>query len=152
MHVYIVGFWNHRHSLILLEETTMVMTRLKTLAVIKAAEPKILTRWEKIKLLNDTEFKMNRACKHLILLNDKIGNLSRHYHRARAANHEVFRYNYRLKLAVYEGIRNVFHEYARHRAEDVAELRLELFNQRVTIVSGEDPEEMESESEDSDEN
>ena len=129
------------------------MTRSKALAVIKADEPKILTVWEKVKLLNDTEVKMHRACKHIILLNDKIEHLSTHYYRARDAKHKAFRYNYRLKLAVYEGVRNVFYEYARHRAEDVAELRLELYNQRVTIVSGHDhefdPEEMESDSEES---
>ena len=106
-----------------------------------------MTRLEKIELLRVTETKMNRACNNVILLNDKIVHLSRHYHRARAANHKAFRYTNRVKLAVYEGVRNVFYEYARDRAEDIAELRRELFNQHVTIVSASDREESESEDE-----
>ena len=49
-----------------------------------------------------------------------------------------FRYNLRLKLAVVEGVRNIYYDYAYAKADQVADLRRELFNESVEIVSGSD--------------
>ena len=68
------------------------------------------------------------------------------YKAARKSNNRAFRYNLRLKLAVIEGARNMFYDYAYAKADQVADLRRELFNESVEIVSGSDSDYM-SESE-----
>ena len=55
---------------------------------------------------------------------------------ARRTNNRSFRYNLRLKLAVVEGVRNMYYDYAYAKADQVADLRRELFNESVEIVSG----------------
>ena len=57
---------------------------------------------------------------------------------ARRTNNRSFRYNLRLKLAVVEGVRNMYYDYAYAKADQVADLRRELFNESVEIVSGSD--------------
>ncbi|KAH3856818.1 hypothetical protein DPMN_099413 [Dreissena polymorpha] len=57
---------------------------------------------------------------------------------AKRASNRVFRYNLRLKLAAIEGVRNMYYDYAYHKADRVAELRRDLFNESVEIVSGSD--------------
>jgi hypothetical protein len=59
---------------------------------------------------------------------------------AKRSNNRAFRYNLRLKLAVIEGARNMFYDYAYTKADQVAELRRELFDESVEIVSGSDSE------------
>ena len=127
----------------------MVLTRSKSAAAAVQTAQATQTRREKVAILQKTEWKLNRACENVVLLNDRIVHLSRRYYRARDCNHKTFRYNLRLKLAVYEGVRNVFYEYARDRAEEIAEMRRELYNQRVTIISSSDREETEDELDDS---
>jgi mitochondrial fission protein ELM1 len=84
------------------------------------------------------ERKLVRSCEHVILLNDKIRGLTKRYQKARAEGFKSFRYNIRIRLAAVEGVRNMYYEYARDRAEEVAELRKELYDQNVTIVAGND--------------
>ena len=43
-----------------------------------------------------------------------------------------------LKLAVVKGVRNMYYDYAYAKADQVADLRRELFNESVEIVSGSD--------------
>ena len=57
------------------------------------------------------------------------------YSKAKQDNFRCFRYNLRLKLAVIEGVRNMFYDYAYVKAEKVAELRYELFGQTIDIVT-----------------
>ncbi|WAR07227.1 hypothetical protein MAR_017185 [Mya arenaria] len=56
------------------------------------------------------------------------------------SNNKAFRYNLRLKLAVIEGVRNMYYDFAYSKADRVAELRRELFDESVEIVSGSDSE------------
>ncbi|KAL4222745.1 hypothetical protein ACF0H5_018786 [Mactra antiquata] len=90
----------------------------------------------KARQLIATERKLVRSCEHVILLNDKIRGLTKRYKAAREAGFKSFRYNLRIRLAAVEGVRNMYYEYARDRAEEVAELRKELYNQNVEIVTG----------------
>ncbi|WAR07333.1 LOW QUALITY PROTEIN: hypothetical protein MAR_017291 [Mya arenaria] len=55
-------------------------------------------------------------------------------------HNKAFRYNLRLKLAVIEGVRNMYYDFAYSKADRVAELRRELFDESVEIVSGSDSE------------
>jgi hypothetical protein len=44
-------------------------------------------------------------------------------------NHKSFRYSLRLRIAVVDGMRNMYYDYAHKKAEVVAELRQELFGE-----------------------
>ena len=68
------------------------------------------------------------------LLNQKLGEVQKRYKNARRTNNRSFRYNLRLKLAVVEGVRNMYYDYAYAKADQVADLRRELFNESVEIV------------------
>ncbi len=95
-------------------------------------------REEKTERLKDTERRLRQTCEQIILLNNQIRALTKRYNAAKAEGFGSFRYNLRVRLAAVEGVRNVFYEYARDRAEDVADLRRDLYNQNVTIVTDSD--------------
>ena len=97
-------------------------------------------RQEKIYKLGEIERHLVRSCEQIILLNDKIRGLTRRYESAKAEGYRSFRYNNRVRLAVFEGVRNVFYEYARDMAEDIADLRRELYGQNVQIIADTDSE------------
>ena len=85
--------------------------------------------------LIDNEKKFKRACEQILQLNQRMDELQFRYTKAKQANHRSFRYNLRLRLAVIEGLRNMYYDYAHHKAEAVAELRRELFGEEVEIVT-----------------
>ena len=88
--------------------------------------------------LSDAERRFRRACDQIVLLNQKLGEVQKRYKKARSTNNRSLRYNLRLKLAVIEGARNMFYDYAYTKADQVADLRRELFNESVEIVSASD--------------
>ena len=88
--------------------------------------------------LSDAERRFRRACDQIVLLNQKLGEVQKRYKKARSTHNRSFRYNLRLKLAVIEGARNMFYDYAYTKADQVADLRRELFNESVEIVSASD--------------
>ena len=88
--------------------------------------------------LSAAERRFRGACDQIVLLNQKLGEVQKCYKTARSTNNRAFRYNLRLKLAVIEGARNMFYDYAYAKADQVADLRRELFNESVEIVSGSD--------------
>ena len=88
--------------------------------------------------LSAAERRFSGACDQIVLLNQKLGEVQKRYKTARSTNNRAFRYNLRLKLAVIEGARNMFYVYAYAKADQVADLRRELFNESVAIVSGSD--------------
>ena len=90
--------------------------------------------------LQEHERHLVRACEQIILLNDKIRGLTKRYESAKLECFRSFRYNLRVRLAVVEGVRNVFYEYARDMAEDIADLRRELYGQNVEIITDTDGE------------
>ena len=84
--------------------------------------------------LQRTQTKFRRACIQLTLLNKQLDDMKERYSQAKADNFRCFRYNLRLKLAVIEGVRNMYYAYAYAKAEKVAELRHDLFGETVDIV------------------
>lgn len=88
--------------------------------------------------LSDAERRFRRACDQIVLLNQKLGEVQKRYKNARNTNNRSFRYNLRLKLAVVEGVRNMYYDYAYIKADQVADLRRELFDESVEIISGSD--------------
>lgn len=90
--------------------------------------------------LSDSERRFRKACDQIVMLNQRLGDVQKRYKAAKRSNNRSFRYNLRLKLAVIEGARNMYYEYAYAKADKVAELRRELFDESVEIVSGSDSE------------
>jgi len=62
--------------------------------------------------LQQTEIRFRKACNQINLLNRKMESIHRRYNCAKKNNHRVFRYKLRLRLAVVEGLRNMYYEYA----------------------------------------
>ena len=83
----------------------------------------------------DSERRFKRACEQIVQLNYKMSDLQSRYSRAKAENHRCFRYSLRLRLAVVEGLRNMYYDYAHNKAQTVADLRREMFGEDVQIIS-----------------
>lgn len=87
--------------------------------------------------LVDSESRFKRACQQIVQLNYSLDALQQRYNKAKKDNHRSFRYSLRLRIAVVDGMRNMYYDYAHKKAEAIAELRQELFGEVVDIVSGE---------------
>lgn len=85
--------------------------------------------------LVDAERRFRRSCEQIVLLNQALTALQKRYDDAKKKNLRAFRYHLRLRLAVIEGMRNVYYDYAHEKAKQIAELRRELFGEIVEIVS-----------------
>ncbi|WAR28898.1 hypothetical protein MAR_014602 [Mya arenaria] len=86
-------------------------------------------------ILKRTQDHFRCACDQIILLNRRMEGVLFRYHAARANTNRGFRYKLRLRLAIVEGIRNMFYEYANRKASEIVNLRRELFGEIVEIVS-----------------
>ena len=73
--------------------------------------------------LATAQFQFRRSCDQIILINQALGSLSYRYRKAKATNTRSFRYPLRLRLAVVEGIRNMYYDYAKQKAAEVQNLR-----------------------------
>ena len=89
----------------------------------------------KYSALHRAQTRFRKACIQLKLLNKQLTDMKYRYSRAKDDNFRCFRYNLRLKLAVIEGVRNMYYDYAYMKAEDVARLRHDLFGESVEIVT-----------------
>ena len=85
--------------------------------------------------LMDSERRFKRACEQIVQLNYKMSDLQSRYSTAKKENHRSFRYSLRLRLAVVEGLRNMYYDYAHNKAQTVANLRREMFGEEVHIIS-----------------
>ena len=94
--------------------------------------------------LDATERKFRRACEQIVLLNYKLSGMQARYDVAREKNLRTFRYSYRLQLAVIEGAKNVYHDYAVLQAERLRSLQMEIFGE-IPDEEEEDPDVMEEE-------
>ena len=92
--------------------------------------------------LVDNERRFKRACEQIVQLNYSLDALQQRYNKAKKDNHKSFRYSLRLHIAVVDGMRNMYYDYAHTKAEVVAELQQELFGEVVDIVSDETDVEM----------
>ena len=92
--------------------------------------------------LVDKERRFKRACEQIVQLNYSLDALQQRYSKAKNDNNRSFRYSLRLKIAVVDGMRNMYYDYAHKKAESIAELRQELFGEVVDIVSGDQDIEM----------
>ena len=93
-------------------------------------------------ILKRTQHQFRRACDQIVLLNQKMEFVLHRYHRARDIGARSFRYKLRLRLAVVEGVRNMFYEYANRKALNIVNLRRSLFGEIVEIVTDDDYEDV----------
>ena len=95
----------------------------------------------KFSALHRAQTKFRKACIQLTLLNKQLADVKERYQQAKEDNFRCFRYNLRLKLAVIEGLRNMYYDYAYMKAKDVVKLRHDLFGETVKIADSETDEE-----------
>lgn len=67
--------------------------------------------------------KFRRSCHHIRMLNRRIEEVQVRYDRAFSSGRRSFRYSHRLKLATYEGMRNMYYEYACRRADELEKMQ-----------------------------
>ena len=77
-----------------------------------------------------------RSCDQIVLINQTLKQLTFRYKKAKTENSRSFRYPLRLRLAIVEGVRNMYYDYAKQKAEEVQNLREELLEQSTSSVEG----------------
>jgi hypothetical protein len=90
--------------------------------------------------LLESERRFRRACEQIVQLNYKLDELQSRYLGAKTDGLRTFRYNYRLRLSVIEGLRNMYYDYAHQKAEDITGLKMDLYGEIVDVVSGSEDE------------
>lgn len=76
--------------------------------------------------LFEAERSFRRACDHILALNRALSEMQKRYDHASRERIRMFRYSLRLRMAVTEGVRNMFYEYATIKADEVTELRCQI--------------------------
>ena len=92
--------------------------------------------------LVDNERRFKRACEQIVQLNYSLDVLQQRYNKTKKDNHKSFGYSLRLRIAVLDGIHNMYYEYVHKKAEAVVELRQELVGDIVDVASDETDVEM----------
>ncbi|VDI40954.1 Hypothetical predicted protein [Mytilus galloprovincialis] len=95
--------------------------------------------------LEMAELKFKRSCEHIVLLNQKLDDLQVRYDKAKAEDRRSFRYPLRLKIAVVDGVRNMYYEYAMREAEKIATIKGKLLGYQAVIEVDESSDESEDE-------
>lgn len=75
--------------------------------------------------LERSEKYLKKACLQIVVLNDRLSSTTKRYHMAQASGRRSFRYTLRLKLAIIEGLRNAYYEYATIKALEMQQARRE---------------------------
>lgn len=76
--------------------------------------------------LFEAERSFRRACDQVTSLNRAIQEIQERYDRAGRNHCRMFRYSLRLRMAVTEGVRNMFYEYATIKADEITDLRCQI--------------------------
>ncbi|WAR19790.1 hypothetical protein MAR_001628 [Mya arenaria] len=92
-------------------------------------------------VLEQTERKFRRACDQIVLLNERLSSCQIRYKKARDSNRKSLRYPLRLRLAMVEGIRNMYYDYATQKVEEIERLRNVLADYIIDdiYISDEEP-------------
>ena len=79
--------------------------------------------------LAETEMKFQRACEQIVLLNCKLSEMKDRYDQAAKKNLRMFRYTFRIQLAIIEGTKNMFDDYAATQADKIQSLQLQIYGE-----------------------
>ncbi|OWF41145.1 hypothetical protein KP79_PYT16485 [Mizuhopecten yessoensis] len=74
------------------------------------------------KHLRTSKIHFRRACQQLVQLNTRLRFLTNRYQRAKEENRRSFRYSLRLRLALFEGTRNMYYDFAMAKLSDINEV------------------------------
>lgn len=81
---------------------------------------------ELIQRMVQAESCFRRACRQILVLNRFITDLQFRYDMSIKQNARAFRYSLRVRIAVLEGVRNMYFEYASMKADLIVELRKQI--------------------------
>ena len=73
--------------------------------------------------MRSADKRFQRACRQLVMLNNRLEDLNTQYRRCPRNNRRGLRYGVRLQLSTVEGLRNMFYEYACQRADELEEMQ-----------------------------
>lgn len=76
--------------------------------------------------LNDAEKYFKRSCEQIVQLNRRLDEMAGRYEKASKENRRSYRYTLRLRMAITEGVRNMYYEYASRKADEITELRCRI--------------------------
>ena len=79
--------------------------------------------------LTEAEKSFKKACEQIVQLNRRLDEMAKRYDRASRENHRSFRYSHRLRMAVTEGVRNMYYEYAANKADEITNLRCQVLQE-----------------------
>lgn len=79
-----------------------------------------------INSIKELDVKFRKACHQVTILNDKIISAKQRYERARREGRKSFRYFLRINMANYEGVRNMYYEYASIKCDEIENLQDQL--------------------------
>ena len=88
---------------------------------------------------NMMDKKFRRACHHIRMLNRQVEDFQVRYDRAFSSGRRSFRYTHRLKLATFEGMRNMYYEYACRRADELEQMQEFLIQKGLISDSDSEP-------------
>ena len=69
------------------------------------------------------ERQFRRACEQVIILNKEVEHLTKRYESATTFGNKTLRDQLRLRISVAEGVRNMFYEFADHKATVITQLQ-----------------------------
>ena len=64
-----------------------------------------------------------RACEQVLILNKEVEHLTKRYETAEIVGNKTLRDQLRLRISVAEGVRNMFYEFAAHKATVITQLQ-----------------------------
>ncbi|KAH3806196.1 hypothetical protein DPMN_134513 [Dreissena polymorpha] len=82
--------------------------------------------------LIEAKGRFKTACNQIFHLLQRLREIKKRYKMTQRSGNRVFRYNLRLKMSVIEGVCYMYYTYAYHKADRIAELRRDLFNDSTT--------------------
>jgi hypothetical protein len=69
------------------------------------------------------ERRFRGACEQIVHLNNRLSGLERRYAKSKREQQRTFRYSLRFRIAVVDGLRDVYYEFAHKQAKESAILR-----------------------------
>jgi hypothetical protein len=78
-----------------------------------------------------------RACGQIMMMNRVISDMQKRYELAMKQHARAFRYSQRVRIAVLEGVRNMYYEYARQKADLILHLRDQIQLEQEYMVAHE---------------
>ena len=96
------------------------------------------TRQNLVNQINVLDRKFRRACRQVVILDNKIDDLQARYDRAVEVDRKSYRYTLRLQLAITEDVRNMYYEYGCLRGEEMHAIKRQLVSLVVLPDSEED--------------